>query len=63
MSESKTVVLVHGAWHGVWAWELLVPHLRAQRLAVECLELPSIASTSPAGLAEDAQQLNGLAGL
>lgn len=23
----KTFVLVHGAWHGGWAWERMVPHL------------------------------------
>ncbi len=25
--EKKTFVLVHGAWHGGWAWERLVPYL------------------------------------
>jgi len=51
-----TVVLVHGAWHGPWCWELLVPHLEARGLAVQCPALPS-AGAAPAGLAEDASHL------
>nr|WP_275404033.1 hypothetical protein [Pseudonocardia acidicola] len=26
---SATVVLVHGAWHGSWCWDELVPALEA----------------------------------
>ena len=29
------VVLVHGAWHGAWAWELLAPLLSGHVEAVE----------------------------
>ncbi len=52
-----TVVLVHGAWHGPWCWQLLVPQLEAQGLAVQCPALPS-AGEAPAGLADDAGQLS-----
>jgi pimeloyl-ACP methyl ester carboxylesterase len=55
-----TVVLVHGAWHGSWCWELLRPQLLAAALAVQTLELPSAASAVPMGLAEDARQLSEL---
>jgi pimeloyl-ACP methyl ester carboxylesterase len=48
-----TVLLVHGAWHGPWCWELLVPYLEAQGLVVRCPALPS-GGEAPAGLAEDA---------
>jgi pimeloyl-ACP methyl ester carboxylesterase len=48
-----TVVLVHGAWHGPWCWQALVPHLQAQGLATLCPALPSAGET-PAGLAQDA---------
>ncbi|NBH03907.1 alpha/beta fold hydrolase, partial [Amycolatopsis sp. SID8362] len=29
MSPAATFVLVHGAWHGPWAWDGVVPHLHA----------------------------------
>lgn len=50
------MVLVHGAWHGPWCWERLVPYLEAQDLAVWCPALPSAGET-PAGLAEDAAHI------
>jgi pimeloyl-ACP methyl ester carboxylesterase len=52
-----TIVLVHGAWHGPWCWQLLTPHLQAHGHAVQLLELPSVASAAPVGLEEDARQL------
>jgi pimeloyl-ACP methyl ester carboxylesterase len=54
-----TVVLVHGAWHGPWCWQLLTPHLQAQGLGVQLVELPSVSSAVPAGLAQDAGHLTG----
>lgn len=35
------IVLVHGAWHGEWAWELLLPHLAAAGLSATAVPLPS----------------------
>ena len=40
MSDAKTVVLVHGAWHGAWCWEKVVPLLEEQGIAVETFDLP-----------------------
>ncbi|MGY1750145.1 alpha/beta fold hydrolase [Modestobacter sp. SYSU DS0511] len=40
-SPSPTVVLVHGAWHGSWCWEKVVPLLEQQGLAVRTVDLPS----------------------
>lgn len=39
MSE-RTVVLVHGAWHGAWCWERLTPHLDQAGVAWRALDLP-----------------------
>jgi pimeloyl-ACP methyl ester carboxylesterase len=38
---SPTVVLVHGAWHGPWCWDALIPELGARGLAVVTVDLPS----------------------
>jgi pimeloyl-ACP methyl ester carboxylesterase len=38
---SGTVVLVHGAWHGPWCWDELVPALEAHGLGVATVDLPS----------------------
>jgi pimeloyl-ACP methyl ester carboxylesterase len=36
----RTVVLVHGAWHGAWCWEQVTPHLDAAGVAWRALDLP-----------------------
>ena len=33
-------VLVHGAWHGSWCWERIVPRLQALGHAVTAIDLP-----------------------
>ena len=33
-------VLVHGAWHGAWCWERVVPLLAARGHAVRAIDLP-----------------------
>jgi pimeloyl-ACP methyl ester carboxylesterase len=38
---SASVVLVHGAWHGPWCWDALIPELEARGLAVSTVDLPS----------------------
>ena len=40
MSESATVVLVHGAWHGAWCWEKVVPLLDTEGVSVVAVEMP-----------------------
>ena len=40
MGEDKQVVLVHGAWHGAWCWEKVVPLLAARGVAVTTFDLP-----------------------
>ena len=58
---ATTLVLVHGAWHGSWCWERLVPQLAQRGIAVRTVDLPSVSreeggkrSDRPAGLREDA---------
>nr|MBS9408465.1 alpha/beta fold hydrolase [Streptococcus oralis] len=36
----STYVLVHGAWQGEWAWELVKPQLEALGHTVITLDLP-----------------------
>lgn len=37
-----TLVLVHGAWHGAWAWDLLVPLLEAAGIPTRAVQLPGV---------------------
>jgi pimeloyl-ACP methyl ester carboxylesterase len=36
-----TFALVHGAWHGAWCWELLIPELEGRGHFVVAMDLPS----------------------
>lgn len=49
------IVLIHGAWHGAWCWELVTPLLEKQGFRVHALTLP--------GLAERADELTPDLGL
>ncbi len=37
---SAPVVLVHGAWHGAWCWDLVVDELAALGVSAVAVELP-----------------------
>jgi pimeloyl-ACP methyl ester carboxylesterase len=52
----STIVLVHGAWHGGWCWDRVVPLLEARGLDVVRVELPSVGADPESGadLAGDA---------
>ncbi len=41
---SKVVVLVHGAWHGAWCWEDVIPRLDAAGVRSVAVDLPSVSS-------------------
>jgi len=41
-ASKRTVLLVHGAWHGSWCWQRLGPELERRGLAVATLDLPSV---------------------
>jgi pimeloyl-ACP methyl ester carboxylesterase len=49
---SRTVVLVHGAFHGAWCWEPLVTRLDAAGRSTVAVDLPSV-SSARASLADD----------
>ena len=53
---SSTIVLVHGAWHGAWCWDRVVPLLEERSLDVVRIDLPSVGAhpESGADLAGDA---------
>jgi pimeloyl-ACP methyl ester carboxylesterase len=57
--EVADVVLVHGAWHGPWCWEKLIPELGAERWDVLTVELPSASAGSDghAGMYDDARAI------
>jgi pimeloyl-ACP methyl ester carboxylesterase len=56
MTQRPTVVLVHGAWHGSWCWEQLVPELTARRWRTSTVDLPS-SGDPDAGMYADAEAL------
>lgn len=61
MPETRaTIVLVHGAWHGSWCWEFLLPELLTRARAVRMVQLPTATSAVPVGLREDAEHLSAL---
>lgn len=40
VAQSKTYILVHGAWHGAWCWQKVVPLLQAQGHRAWAIDLP-----------------------
>jgi pimeloyl-ACP methyl ester carboxylesterase len=40
MSTARSIVLVHGACHGAWCWDAVVPLLAAHGFAVRAVDLP-----------------------
>jgi pimeloyl-ACP methyl ester carboxylesterase len=54
----RTVVLVHGAWHGAWCWERVVPLLDAAEVPLVVVDLPSV-SHGNATLHDDADYVRG----
>ncbi|MEV0679037.1 alpha/beta fold hydrolase [Actinosynnema sp. NPDC050436] len=49
-----TVVLVHGAWHGAWAWSRVEPLLREEGLSTTAVELPFTTFADDVGAVRDA---------
>jgi pimeloyl-ACP methyl ester carboxylesterase len=56
---TPTLVLVHGAWHGAWCWDPVLPGLAASGIPTVAVDLPGHgASVAPLGdLASDAAAL------
>ena len=56
MTETATVMLVHGAWHGSWCWDAVREHLHAAGVASAVVDNPSV--TKPGSdLAADGDNL------
>jgi pimeloyl-ACP methyl ester carboxylesterase len=53
---TTTIVLVHGAWHGAWCWQPVIPELLQQGLAPFSVELPAhgLKARFPEGFGSDA---------
>ena len=50
-SSTRTLVLIHGGWHGAWCWHKVVPLLQAQGHHVVAPDLPSMgADRTPAAM-------------
>ena len=41
MQRAPVVILVHGAWHGPWAWEGVIARLTAEGIRTVAVDLPS----------------------
>jgi pimeloyl-ACP methyl ester carboxylesterase len=56
MKETPTLLLVHGAWHGPWCWEQLIPELDRLGLTSATVALPSVGTDAGmlGGVADDA---------
>ncbi|MFJ8312953.1 MULTISPECIES: alpha/beta fold hydrolase [unclassified Streptomyces] len=56
----NTLLLAHGAWHGSWCWERLLPALAERGLSAVTVDLPSAApdGNGEAGLKEDSLALH-----
>ncbi len=36
----KNILLIHGAWHASWCWDIIVKQLKQRNFAVEAIDLP-----------------------
>lgn len=59
----KTLVLVHGAWHGAWCWSPVTERLAEMGFNVVAIDLPGhgVDAEFPAGYLSQPQDLAGLA--
>jgi pimeloyl-ACP methyl ester carboxylesterase len=57
MAQDATVLLVHGAWHGAWAWDAVAAGLGDAGIDVVAIDLPSCGPDPAAlgGLHDDAE--------
>jgi len=50
MSERPTLLLIHGAWHGAWAWNASRELLEERGWRVSTVDLPTVHAADPTGL-------------
>ncbi|HEY8172577.1 MAG TPA: alpha/beta hydrolase [Dehalococcoidia bacterium] len=41
MADAATALFVHGAWHGAWCWDRVVPSLESQGIRCVVVDLPT----------------------
>jgi pimeloyl-ACP methyl ester carboxylesterase len=56
MAKAATVVLVHGAWHGAWCWDMVTRRLDAAGVPNIALDNPTVAD-APATMHDDADNV------
>ncbi|SNR92822.1 Pimeloyl-ACP methyl ester carboxylesterase [Streptosporangium subroseum] len=67
-NDRPALLFVHGAWHGSWCWERLLPELTDEGWAVHTVDLPSAAAKGAQvfGMYDDArvirERLDGIDG-
>lgn len=42
MTTTPTILLVHGAWHGAWCWDAVLPLLMSSGRDIRTVELPTV---------------------
>ncbi|MCX5097066.1 alpha/beta hydrolase [Streptomyces sp. NBC_00365] len=58
-NSQPTILLVHGAWHGAWCWDKLIPQLESRGWNVATVDLPSASAEAEhtAGMYDDARAI------
>ncbi|MFA6314696.1 MAG: alpha/beta fold hydrolase [Sterolibacterium sp.] len=58
---ATTIVLIHGAWHGAWCWQPVIPELLKHGRAPFTVDLPAhgLKARFPAGFGSDRQRFAG----
>ena len=62
MKASPTIILVHGAFHGAWCWQMVADHLNMHGIRSTAVDLPGRghAQGADGGLAKCAAHLREL---
>ena len=62
-SERRTLILVHGAWHGAWCWSPVTERLAEMGFNAVAVDLPGhgMDAAFPAGYLDEPQDLDALA--
>ncbi|KAH7253724.1 Alpha/Beta hydrolase protein [Fusarium redolens] len=59
-TQKPVILLVHGAWHGSWAWKYQVPELESLGYTTQTLDLPSVSGAPGKTQADDAAHVRSV---
>ncbi|KAF5252339.1 hypothetical protein FANTH_2639 [Fusarium anthophilum] len=59
-TQKPTILLVHGAWHGSWAWKYQIPELESLGYATQNLDLPSASGVAGKTQLDDAAHVRSV---